>query len=318
MRVPAGVRGALTAIGSVGLVVLLSVCTGDTHTITSPQTRSTPRVPFASMAVVPVSTTVLIGGGNIATCSGNDDEKTAGILDTVPGTIFTTGNAAYPNGTDAAYSSCFNPSTTWGRHKARILPAPGDQDYKTANATGYYNYFGAAAGDPTKGYYSYDIGTWHLIALNSNCGYVACKAGSAQETWLANDLATHPNRCTLAYFHHPLFSAGPTTHSAVKPFWNDLYAAHADVVLNGHKHNYERLTKLNPSGAPVADGIRKIIAGTGGENHSISATLYPGTKASDGGHFGILEMTLHPAGYDWQFVSDTGSVIDGGSDACVT
>ena len=235
------------------------------------------------------------------------------------------GDEQYGCGGAAAFQQSYDPA--WGVEAVKSIsyPVVGNHEYDTSggtdcgrNASGYFGYFGAAAGDPTKGYYSYDLGTWHLIALNSNCGHVACKAGSAQEIWLANDLAAHPNTCTLAYFHHPLFSAGPTTHSAVKPFWNDLYAAHADVVLNGHKHNYERLTKLNPSGAPVADGIREIIAGTGGENHSISATLYPGTKASDGGHFGILEMTLHPAGYDWQFVSDTGSVIDGGSDACVT
>ena len=147
---------------------------------------------------------------------------------------------------------------------------------------------------------------------------MACKAGSAQETWLASDLATHPNTCTLAYFHNPLFSAGPTTKTTVLPFWNDLYASHADVVLNGHKHNYERLTKLDPGGKADPNGIREIVAGTGGENHSITSTLYPGTEASDGSHFGILELTLHPAGYDWQFVSDAGSVIDSGSDTCVT
>jgi len=235
------------------------------------------------------------------------------------------GDEQYECGGATAFEQSYDPA--WGVDAVKSIsyPVVGNHEYNTSggtgcgkNAGGYFGYFGAAAGDPTKGYYSYDLGTWHLIALNSNCGHVACKAGSAQEIWLANDLATHPNTCTLAYFHHPLFSAGPTTHSAVRPFWDDLYAAHADVVLNGHKHNYERLTKLNPSGAPDPNGIREIIAGTGGENHSISSKLYPGTEASDGGHFGILEMTLHPAGYDWQFVSDTGSAIDSGSDACVT
>jgi hypothetical protein len=235
------------------------------------------------------------------------------------------GDEQYECGGAAAFAQSYDPA--WGvpSVKAITYPAVGNHEYNTSGgtdcgriATGYFGYFGAAAGDPTKGYYSYDIGTWHLIALNSNCGQVACKAGSAQETWLASDLAAHPNTCTLAYFHHPLFSAGPTTHSAVKPFWNDLYAAHADVVLNGHKHNYERLTKLNPSGAPATNGIREIIAGTGGENHSISSKLYPGTEASDGGSFGILEMTLQTGGYAWQFVSDKGQLIDGGSDACVT
>ena len=233
------------------------------------------------------------------------------------------GDEQYECGGAAAFAQSYDPA--WGPVKPITYPAIGNHEYNTSggtdcgtNASGYFGYFGAAAGDPTKGYYSYDIGTWHLIALNSNCGQVSCKAGSAQETWLASDLATHTNTCTLAYFHHPLFSAGPTTKTTVLPFWNDLYASHADVVLNGHKHNYERLTKLDPSGRANPNGIREIVAGTGGENHSITSTLYPGTEASDGSHFGILELTLHPAGYDWQFVSDTGSVIDSGSDTCVT
>jgi acid phosphatase type 7 len=234
------------------------------------------------------------------------------------------GDEQYECGGAAAFAQSYDPA--WGVPAVKSIsyPVVGNHEYNTSrgtncgrNASGYFGYFGAAAGDPTKGYYSYDIGTWHLIALNSNCGHVACKAGSAQEVWLAHDLATHPNTCTLAYFHHPLFSAGPDTHSAVRPFWNDLYAARADVVLNGHKHNYQRLTKLNPSGAPNTNGIREFVAGTGGENHSITSKLYPGTEASDGGHFGILELTLHPAGYNWQFLSDKGSVIDSGSDVCV-
>src|SRR6266576_1119644 len=201
------------------------------------------------------------------------------------------GDEQYECGGTAAFEQSYDPA--WGVPAVKSIsyPVVGNHEYDTSggtgcgrNASGYFGYFGAAAGDPTKGYYSYDLGTWHLIALNSSCSHVACKAGSAQETWLAND----------------------------------LYAAHAAVVLNGHKHNYERLTKLNPSGTPNASGIREIIAGTGGENHSIGSKLYPGTEASDGGHFGILEMTLHPAGYDWEFVSDTGPLIDRGSDACVT
>ena len=235
------------------------------------------------------------------------------------------GDEQYECGGTAAFKQSYDPAWGVDAVKSISFPVVGNHEYDTSggtdcgkSASGYFGYFGAAAGDPTKGYYSYDIGTWHLIALNANCSHVACKAGSAQETWLANDLATHRNTCTLAYFHQPLFSAGPTTNSAVRPFWNDLYAAHADVVLNGHKHNYERLTKLNPSGAPATNGIREIIAGTGGENHSISAKLYPGTEASDGGHFGILEMTLQTGRYAWQFVSDKGAVIDSGSDACVT
>ena len=167
------------------------------------------------------------------------------------------------------------------------------------------------------GYYSFDVGAWHLIALNANCSQVACKAGSAQETWLKNDLATHPATCTLAFWHQPRFSAGPSTLANLLPFWNDLYAAHADVVLNGHKHNYQRLTKLDPSGKPDPNGIREWVVGTGGDDHSLGSKLFPGTEASDGKHFGILTMTLHPGSYDWQFIADNGTVIDSGSASCV-
>src|SRR5438132_14090336 len=234
------------------------------------------------------------------------------------------GDEQYECGGATAFEQSYDPA--WGVDAVKSIsyPVVGNHEYNTSggtgcgkNASGYFGYFGAAAGDPTKGYYSYDLGTWHLIALNSNCGHVACQVGSAQETWLANDLAAHPNTCTLAYFHHPLFSAGPTTHSAVKPFWNDLYAAHADVVLNGHKHNYERLPKLNPSGSADATGIREFVVGTGGENHSISSTLYPGTQASDGTHFGILKLKLNAPRYAWVFVADDGKVLDSGSDNCV-
>src|SRR6266480_7524263 len=161
------------------------------------------------------------------------------------------GDEQYECGGAAAFAQSYDPAWGVAAVKSISYPVVGNHEYNSSggtacgrNASGYFGYFGAAAGDPTKGYYSYDLGTWHLIALNANCSHVACKAGSAQETWLANDLATHPNTCTLAYFHQPLFSAGPTTNSAVRPFWNDLYAARADVVLNGQDR---KSTRLNSS-----------------------------------------------------------------------
>src|SRR6266699_1394227 len=150
------------------------------------------------------SAAVLVGAGDIADCSRAWDSLTANLIDTIPGTVFALGDNAYPSGSSSDYANCYAP--TWGRFKARTRPVPGNHDYSTAGAAGYFGYFGAAAGDPAKGYYSYDVGSWHLIALNSNCGQVSCKAGSAQETWLASELATHPNTWTLAYSHHPPFS----------------------------------------------------------------------------------------------------------------
>lgn len=235
--------------------------------------------------------------------------------------VLALGDTQYDCGGSAAYGQSYDP--TWGAVKAKTSPVIGNHEYDTSGGTdcgrggaGYFGYFGSIAGGPG-GYYSFDVGTWHLIALNANCSQVACKAGSAQETWLKNDLATHPATCTLAFWHQPRFSAGPSTLANLLPFWNDLYAAHADVVLNGHKHNYQRLTKLDPSGKPDPNGIREWVVGTGGDDHSLGSKLFPGTEASDGKHFGILTMTLHPGSYDWQFIADNGTVIDNGSAGCV-
>jgi acid phosphatase type 7 len=240
--------------------------------------------------------------------------------------VLALGDEQYECGGASAFSQSYSP--TWGvpAVKAITHPAPGNHEYDTSGGTdcgnganGYFGYYGSAAGDPGKGYYSFDIGTWHLISLNSNCTFVSCSAGSTQEKWLAQDLAAHSNACTVAYWHHPAFSAGPSTNGSVRPFWNDLYAAHADLVLNGHKHNYQRLTKLSPSGSiDQTNGIREFVVGTGGRDHGLSTSLYPGTEASDGKHFGILELTLHPTSYGWQFVADTGAVLDSGSSTCNT
>jgi acid phosphatase type 7 len=236
--------------------------------------------------------------------------------------VLALGDTQYKCGGTAAFNQSYDP--TWGSVKSITHPVVGNQEYNTSKGTdcssgasGYFGYFGSAAGPSGQGYYSFDVGAWHLIALNANCSHVACKAGSAQEQWLTNDLAAHPAACTLAFWHQPRFSAGPTTVAKYLPFWDDLYAAHADVVLNGHKHNYERLTKLNPSGNPDANGIREFVVGTGGMSHSLSGSLYPGTEASDGSHFGIIQLTLYPTSYDWAFMSDDGFTLDSGSDTCV-
>ena len=149
----------------------------------------------------------LLAAGDIASCGSNGDEQTANLLDDQAGTVITLGDNAYDSGSTSEYANCYDP--TWGRAKARTHPAPGNHEYNTAGATGYYGYFGAAAGDPETGYYSYDLGSWHLIALNSNCSAIGgCGAGSPQEQWLRADLAAHPTDCTLAYWHHPRFSSG--------------------------------------------------------------------------------------------------------------
>jgi hypothetical protein len=150
---------------------------------------------------------VLVGAAKIGNCKGKADEATGQLLNSIPGTLFTAGDNAYPDGTAANFDECYGPG--WGRHKDRTRPSPGNHDYFTPGASGYFGYFGEAAGDPSKGYYSYDLGEWHVIALNSLCGQVGgCEATSPMLTWLRQDLAANPTACTVAYFNHALFSSG--------------------------------------------------------------------------------------------------------------
>src|SRR5215216_1542372 len=262
---------------------------------------------------------VLVGAGDIASCGSPGTEATAALLMGIGGTVATFGDNAYPRGTDADFAGCYDP--TWGLFKERTNPSPGNHEYMTAGASGYFNYFGAAAGDPDKGYYSYDLGSWHVISLNSNCSSVAggCAAGSPQEQWLKNDLAAHSNACTLAYWHHPRFSSGMHgSHSLVAPFWNDLYEAGADVVLSGHDHDYERFAPLNPSGqTDPARGIREFVVGTGGAELREFDRILPTSEVQIAGRNGVLKMTLHPEGYDWQFITaPAATVADSGSGQC--
>ncbi len=262
---------------------------------------------------------VLVGAGDIASCKSPGDEETADLLAGIDGTVATFGDNAYPKGAAADFARCYDP--TWGEFKALTRPSPGNHEYETAGASGYFEYFGTAAGDPGKGYYSYDLGSWHVISLNSNCSFVAgggCADGSLQEKWLKADLAAHSNACTLAYWHHPRFSSASHGDRAfVSPFWDDLYQAGADVVLNGHDHVYERFAPQNPSGqTDPAQGIREFVVGTGGGELTAFETINPTSEARVEGKHGVLKMTLHPEDYDWQFVTADGTVADSGSGQC--
>lgn len=217
---------------------------------------------------------------------------------------------------------------SWGRVKPITYPAVGNHEYLTSGGTGcdptgkglgYFQYFGAAAGNPSQGYYSYNIGTWHLIALNSNCGSAGgCSASSAQGKWLVADLAAHPNMCTLAYWHIPLYSSGGRANGNSLYFWQALYAAHADVVLSSHDHTYERFGPQDPyAHLDAANGVREFIVGTGGANHTSFVTVSANSEVRNSTSFGIMEMTLHPTGYDWNFVPDTaGGFTDSGTGTC--
>ena len=270
----------------------------------------------------PVASVTLVGAGNIARCDRTNDEATASVLDGIPGTVFALGDAAYPNGTATNYANCYNAS--WGRHLARTSPVTGNHDYdSSATAVAYFNYFGAAAGDPTKGYYSYDLGAWHIVVLNSNSSFVATAAGSAQETWLRSDLAATTKQCVLAMWHNPRFYSTTSTSfspaSSVKPFWDDLYAAHAELIINAHMRDYERFAPQTPAGAAdPTNGIREIIVGTGGEGLDSPNTLITAnSEVRISGVYGVLQLTLYDGSYSWQFVPVAGqTATDSGSGSC--
>lgn len=234
-----------------------------------------------------------------------------------PIAVLTLGDNQYEDGALARFQASYDP--TWGRLKAVTRPVAGNHEYATPGAAGHFSYFGTAAGDPAKGYYSYDLGAWHLIALNSNCAAVGgCGAGSPQGQWLAADLAAHPGVCTLAYWHHPRFSSGPHGNDATfQPFWETLAAAGADVVLNGHDHVYERFAPQSPAGAAdPSQGIRQITVGTGGKNLTSFPLVRANSEVRNASAFGVLEMTLHPNGYAWRFLSAEGAVLDEGATLC--
>jgi Glycosyl hydrolase family 99/Calcineurin-like phosphoesterase len=262
-------------------------------------------------------TAVLLAAGDIAGCSSQGDEATAMLIAARKGTVAALGDLAYDSGT-AANFACYDAS--WGRFKGRTRPAAGNHEYLTQGAAPYFAYFGAAAGDPARGYYSYDLGRWHIIVLNSNCGSAGgCDAGSPQDTWLRRTLARHRRVCTLAYWHHALFSSGQHgSNSFVERMWDDLYRAGADVVLNGHDHDYERFAPQTPSGTlDPKRGIREFVVGTGGKNHYALGQPVANSRAQNNTTFGILKLTLRPSSYSWRFVPEAGKTFtDSGSTGC--
>jgi hypothetical protein len=265
------------------------------------------------------TTAVLVGAGDIADCRDlSGAEATAKLLDKTPGTVMAVGDLAYPDGT-AANFECYD--KTWGRLKNRTRPAVGNHEFHSAGAAFYFQYFGQAAGDSSKGYYSYDLGTWHIVVLNSECLAVGgCDAASAQGKWLHQDLAAHPGACTLAYFHKPLFSSGGTHGNdlAMKPLWDALYAANADVVVNGHDHDYERFAPQNPDGiADASRGIREFVVGTGGKNLRPFTLPHANSEVRYLEAFGVLKLTLSPGRYQWEFIPQAGkSFQDSGAGTC--
>lgn len=285
---------------------------------------------------------VLAAAGDIACAPGRAPGATScqypatgDVLSLIaPSLVLPLGDTQYEDSTATEYAGAYD-LTKWGTnagsggYRAASRPVPGNHEYHTAGAAGYFDYFGGNAGDPSKGYYSYDVYgpdnsfRWHLIALNSECSNVGgCGSGSTQEKWLKADLAANPGVCTMAYWHRPRFSSSATSPSSTTytAFWNDLYAAGADIVLNGHAHDYERFDPQTGSGAPDPDkGVREFVVGTGGDDfHSLGSGI-ANSVVRQNTSFGVLKMTLHNGSYSWQFVpANNYSFTDSGSANCHT
>jgi hypothetical protein len=261
---------------------------------------------------------VLVGAGDIASCNLDGDEATARLLDGIAGAVFTAGNNAYENGSPREFAECYEP--TWGRHKARTRPAAGNHDHQTQGASGYLEYFGdAATNDEGKTWYSYELGTWHIVVLDSNCQAVrGCDAASEQGRWLAADLAASKAVCTLAIWHHPRFTSGEHGNDeTVAPFWQALYAAGADVIVNGHDHDYERFNLQNPDGIVDPErGIREFVVGTGGAEIRRFAHSTPNSQLRIAFTHGVIKLTLHSRSYDWAWLPASGQITDLGSTRC--
>jgi hypothetical protein len=261
------------------------------------------------MPTGPADDIVLVGAGDISECDSDGDELTAQLLDSIPGTVFTTGDNSYESGTMSEYNNCYEP--TWGRHKNRTKPVPGNHEYLTSGAAGYFQYF-----DNIPSYYAYDLGDWRIYALNSE---IDASEDSPQVTWLQEDLAAHPAQCALAYWHRPRWSSG-THHGSKDDFqtlWQILYEAGAELVLNGHEHNYERFAEMNAEGAAVSSGLREIVVGTGGRDLYEFGSPLPASEVRNDSTLGVLKLTLRADGYDWEFIPVAGATFtDRGSGIC--
>jgi len=279
-----------------------------------PSPTQTPTVrPSSTSTAISSGTVIVLAAGDIACGKGSSgaackQKETSDLLVAMnPNRVLALGDNQYEDGALSDFQNFYHPA--WGRVKSKTSPAVGNHEYGTNNASGYFTYFGAAAGDPAKGYYAYNLGSWRLIALNSNCSQVGgCSAGSPQYTWLQNDLNTNRAACTLAYLHHPLWSSSSYATSSVKPLMQLLYDDGAELVLAGHAHNYERFARQDPNGnANATYGLREIIVGTGGRNFTSFSTVAPNSQVRNATTFGVIKLTLASTQYTWQFVPIAGS-----------
>jgi Calcineurin-like phosphoesterase len=302
------------------LVATLAPSPGESSSATSSATAASPTAPAQSTGA---SSTLepaveVLAAGDISTCTSSGDTATARIVLGTPGTVLTLGDNVYENGTRREFADCYDP--TWGQVLDRTRPAPGNHDYHTAGAAGYFGYFGERAGDPKLGYYAFDLGAWRIYSLNSNCADIGgCDARSKEVAWLQADLAANRTQCVLAYWHHPRYRSGPHgNNAAVGALWTTLATAGAELVLNGHDHDYERFAPQSASGTvdPSA-GLVEFVVGTGGNNHYQFGAIEPNSRAHDNTSFGVLQVTLAPGSWTSRFVPVAGRTYsDSASGTC--
>lgn len=277
-------------------------------------------VAAGDIACDPLSGSFRNGEGDSVHCQMKATSDLVMLQD--PKDVLMLGDSQYENGSAKAYEKSYD--TTWGRFKKSTRPVPGNHEYHQPGARDYFHYFGDSAGKPDQGYYSFDVGKWHIIALNSNCSHVACRSGSEQERWLRDDLKNHSDQCTLAYWHAPRFSSGFHGDSAqTAAFWSDLTQAGADVVLSGHDHDYERFAPQDVNGRLDNEhGIRQFVVGTGGKNLRGSARGLPwhrnhNSEVRQGITFGVLRLDLYPNGYSWKYIAQNPKLFtDEGAAMC--
>jgi calcineurin-like phosphoesterase family protein len=264
---------------------------------------------------------VFVGAGDIANCElpdgGAGAVATGRLIDSIPGTVFTAGDHAYPTGTADQFRDCYEPR--WGKVKSRTRPSPGNHDLLTSNGKPYFDYFGEAAGPDRRGFYSYELGKWHIVSLNSA---IPADNKSKQLEWLRKDLIEHHTTCTLAYWHIPVFSSGPhgadlITSGHMLDVWKLLYQFGADIVVNGHDHDYERFAPQNPGGKPDPKGIREFVVGTGGGGLYQFKSIRPNSEVHDNKSYGVLKLVLGESDYSWEFIPAVGQFHDSGTGTCV-
>ncbi|WP_239107917.1 metallophosphoesterase family protein [Spirilliplanes yamanashiensis] len=303
------------------LLLGLAACTGDTPPAPAGATpaRSAAAAPAAAVESAGPAPAVLVGAGDIATCDGTGDSRTADLVARIPGTVFTLGDNAYDRGSAAEFRRCYGP--TWGRFKGRTRPVVGNHEYGTPGAAGHFGYFGAAAGPRPQGYYAYRAGSWLVVVLNNNCGVVpgGCGAGSPQERWLRARLAADRGACTVALMHEPRFTSS-TVHppsTASTALVKALYDDGVELMLAGHNHGYERFAPQTATGRrDDARGIRQIMVGTGGARLYPFGKAAPNSEVRDAKHWGVLKLTLGAGTYRWDFVPVAGSFRDSGTGRC--